>query len=123
MAGTGTAGPGGEAEEMMVVNGKNEEVMEVNGKNEERKEFIGKPKEKKEFDPYAPPDGGWGWVVMFASFACNLVLDGIAYVFGIFLLPMMQDYRVSKGPMATVGSTLAGTIQLAGPFVAILVER
>ena len=115
--------PEDEEEEMMVVNGKNEERKEFNGKTEESNEFLGKPEEKEEVDPYAPPDGGWGWVVMFASFACNLVLDGIAYVFGIFLLPMMQDYRVSKGPMATVGSTLAGTIQLAGPFVAILVER
>jgi len=23
-----------------------------------------------------PPDGGWGWVVCFASFMCNLILDG-----------------------------------------------
>ena len=88
---------------------------------EEMKEFIDKEKEAK--DPYAPPDGGWGWVVMIASFLCNLVLDGIAYVFGIFLVPMMADYRVSEGPMATVGSILAGTIQLTGPFAAILVER
>jgi MFS family permease len=88
---------------------------------EEMKELIHKGQEVK--DPYAPPDGGWGWVVMIASFTCNLVLDGIAYVFGIFLEPMMLHFGVSKGPMATVGSILAGTIQLSGPFVAILVER
>ena len=80
-------------------------------------------KKKETNDLYAPPDGGWGWVVIIASFLCNLVLDGIAYVFGIFLVPMMTDYRVSEGPIATVGSILAGTIQLTGPFAAILVER
>ena len=27
----------------------------------------------------APPDGGWGWVIVFASFMNNLIIDGIAY--------------------------------------------
>jgi len=74
-------------------------------------------------DPYAPPDGGWGWVVMIASFLCNLVLDGIAYTFGIFLQPLMLHFDVEKGPMSMVGSVLAGTIQLVGPFVALLVNK
>jgi len=78
---------------------------------------------KKKVDPYAPPDGGWGWVVMVASFLCNLVLDGIAYTFGIFLSPLMEDFNVEKGPMSMVGSVLAGTIQLVGPLVAILVNK
>ena len=95
------------------------------GGSEETQEFIEKVrgKEVDEKDPYAPPDGGWGWVVMIASFTCNLVLDGIGYVFGVFLQPMMIAFGVSEGPMATVGSILAGTIQLVGPFVAILVEK
>ncbi|XP_023341712.1 monocarboxylate transporter 12 isoform X2 [Eurytemora carolleeae] len=75
------------------------------------------------YDPYAPPDGGWGWVVMIASFICNLVLDGIAYTFGIFLIPLMEHFGVQKGPMSLVGSVLAGTIQLVGPFVAVLVNK
>jgi len=95
------------------------------GDSEEVQEFIVKEKTKEieEKDPYAPPDGGWGWIVMIASFTCNLVLDGIGYVFGVFLQPMMIAFGVSEGPMATVGSILAGTIQLVGPFVAVLVEK
>ena len=27
----------------------------------------------------APPDGGWGWGIVFASFMNNLIIDGIAY--------------------------------------------
>ncbi len=39
-----------------------------------------------------PPDGGWGWVVCFASFMCNLILDGIAYTFGVLLEPLVESF-------------------------------
>ena len=39
-----------------------------------------------------PPDGGWGWVICFASFMCNLVLDGIAYTFGVLLEPLVEYF-------------------------------
>merc|ERR1711936_1464054 len=73
-------------------------------------------------DPYAPPDGGWGWVVMIAAFLCCLVLDGICYIFGVFLQPMMEDFQVDNATMSAVGSVLSGVIQLVGPFVALLVN-
>ena len=73
-------------------------------------------------DPYAPPDGGWGWVVMIAAFLCCLVLDGICYIFGVFLQPMMEDFNVDNATMSAVGSVLSGVIQLVGPFVALLVS-
>jgi len=75
-------------------------------------------------DPYAAPDGGWGWVVMIASFICNLTLDGICYTFGVFLVPLMKYFEVEeKGPISMIGGILAGTIQLVGPFVALLVNK
>ena len=37
------------------------------------------------------PDGGWGWVVVAASFICLCVLDGAAYTFGIFLDPLIEE--------------------------------
>ena len=36
------------------------------------------------------PDGGWGWVVCAASFLCNMILDGIAYCFGVLLTPLCK---------------------------------
>lgn len=30
-------------------------------------------------------DGGWGWVVVFSFFMCNLIVDGFGYFFGVLL--------------------------------------
>ena len=43
------------------------------------------------FDLTQGPDGGWGWVVVAASFICLCVLDGAAYTFGIFLDPLIEE--------------------------------
>lgn len=47
-------------------------------------------------DPFipSPPDGGFGWVVVAASFLANCVVDGICYSFGL-LLPHLQVYLTS----------------------------
>lgn len=61
-----------------------------------------------------PPDGGYGWVVVFASFMCNLVVDGIAYTFGIFLPELVEYFGEGKGTVAWVGSLLSGVYLAAG---------
>lgn len=43
-----------------------------------------------------PPDGGWGWVVMMASFCCNVVVDGIVFSAGAFQEPMRHEFNISK---------------------------
>merc|ERR1719225_51089 len=57
---------------------------------------------------------------MIAAFLCCLVLDGICYIFGVFLEPMMEDFNVDNATMSAVGSVLSGVIQLVGPFAALL---
>lgn len=61
-----------------------------------------------------PPDGGYGWVVVFASFMCNLIVDGIAYTFGIFLPELVTYFGEGKGTVAWVGSLLSGVYLAVG---------
>jgi len=70
-----------------------------------------------------PPDGGWGWVVVFASFNCNMVLDGIAYSFGILLNSISKHFGEGKGMISLVGSILAGVIMLVGPIASALTNK
>ena len=61
-----------------------------------------------------PPDGGWGWVVVFASFINHVIVDGVAFTFGIFYMEFMRHFESSKSQTALVGSLLAGFYLMAG---------
>ncbi|XP_034252721.1 monocarboxylate transporter 3 isoform X3 [Thrips palmi] len=70
-----------------------------------------------------PPDGGYGWVVVFASFMCNMIVDGIAYTFGIFLQKFADHFHESPGTVSWVGSLLSGVYLSAGPIVSALTNK
>lgn len=63
-----------------------------------------------------PPDGGWGWVIVFASFWCNFFVDGIVYSSGVFLGDISESLHVSKASVALMGSLLSGFYLMAGDF-------
>uniref|UniRef100_A0A1B6LWP0 Major facilitator superfamily (MFS) profile domain-containing protein n=1 Tax=Graphocephala atropunctata TaxID=36148 RepID=A0A1B6LWP0_9HEMI len=70
-----------------------------------------------------PPDGGWGWVVVFGSFFCNFFVDGMVYSAGVFLGPISQSLNVSKSQVTLIGSLLTGFCLMAGPFASALANR
>lgn len=70
-----------------------------------------------------PPDGGWGWVVMMASFSCNVVVDGIVFSAGSFMKPIGDEFLASTSQVAFVSSLLSGFYLLAGPFVSAAANR
>lgn len=76
--------------------------------------------EAYEYEIPPPPDGGYGWVVVFASFMCNLIVDGIAYTFGIYLPELVTYFGEGKGTVAWVGSLLSGVYLAAGKWILLL---
>nr|XP_023029542.1 monocarboxylate transporter 7-like isoform X1 [Leptinotarsa decemlineata] len=82
-----------------------------------------KPKEKDEVAVPIPPDGGYGWVIVIASFICNMVVDGVSYCFGIFKDDLMEYYGESSGKVAWVGSILTGVTMCSGPLVSAFANR
>ncbi|XP_037048815.1 uncharacterized protein LOC119083250 isoform X4 [Bradysia coprophila] len=76
-----------------------------------------------EYHTMAPPDGGYGWVIVFASFMCNMIVDGIAYTFGVFLGEFVSYFGEGKGKVAWVGSLLSGVYLSAGPVVSALANK
>jgi hypothetical protein len=61
-----------------------------------------------------PPDGGWGWLVVFAAFLTHVIADGIVYSFGIFYVEFLDFFKAGKGETAWAGSLITGTMLLVG---------
>ncbi|KAK7074273.1 hypothetical protein SK128_018151, partial [Halocaridina rubra] len=67
-----------------------------------------------------PPDGGWGWVVVAASFMCNVVVDGIIFSCGMLLPELKKAFNASMTEVSWVNSLLGGFYLIVGPFVSAL---
>ncbi len=51
---------------------------------------------------------------MFASFMCNVIVDGIIFSFGILLLEISEEFNEKKASTAWIGSLQAGFYLIAG---------
>ncbi|CAN8003264.1 unnamed protein product, partial [Ixodes hexagonus] len=71
----------------------------------------------------SPPDGGWGWVVVFASFMINMIADGVAMSFGLLFIDLIEYFDEGKGKTAWVGSLFLSMPLLTGPIASSLTDR
>lgn len=76
-----------------------------------------------DIDVMVPPDGGWGWVIVFASFMCNLVVDGIIFSYGTFLEGISAEFGVTRAQAALVGSMMSGFYLIVGPFASAIANK
>jgi len=63
---------------------------------------------------HAPPDGGWGWMVVFGAF----ISIGFSYSFSkaltVFFKDIQQDFHVSYSHIAWVTSIMLATMYAGG---------
>lgn len=69
------------------------------------------------------PDGGFGWVVVFASFVVSLIADGISFSFGLIYTELLHNFDTSPSKLAWVGSLFLAVPLLAGPIMSNLVDK
>nr|XP_018903102.1 PREDICTED: uncharacterized protein LOC109034428 [Bemisia tabaci]XP_018903103.1 PREDICTED: uncharacterized protein LOC109034428 [Bemisia tabaci]XP_018903104.1 PREDICTED: uncharacterized protein LOC109034428 [Bemisia tabaci]XP_018903105.1 PREDICTED: uncharacterized protein LOC109034428 [Bemisia tabaci] len=70
-----------------------------------------------------PPDGGWGWVVVFASFVVNLIADGVTFSFGVIFIEFVEYFNESNSKTAWIGSMFMAMPLLSGPLASFLTDR
>ncbi|CAJ1084733.1 monocarboxylate transporter 2-like [Xyrichtys novacula] len=72
---------------------------------------------------YTPPDGGWGWAVVFGAF----ISIGFSYAFPksltIYFKEIQEYFDVSYSEIAWVSSVMLASMYAGGPVSSILVNR
>ncbi|KAK0097912.1 hypothetical protein PV326_012800 [Microctonus aethiopoides] len=76
-----------------------------------------------QFSQAVPPDGGWGWVVVAASFMVNLIADGITFSFGVIFVEFLNYFGEGKSKTAWIGSLFMAMPLLSGPVASFLTDR
>ncbi|XP_034552338.1 monocarboxylate transporter 2-like [Notolabrus celidotus] len=72
---------------------------------------------------YTPPDGGWGWAVVFGAF----ISIGFSYAFPksltIYFKEIQEYFDISYSQIAWVSSVMLASMYAGGPVSSILVNR
>ena len=74
-------------------------------------------------DNFVAPDGGFGWVVVAASFLTNMIADGVTFSFGIMYEEFQQEFSSSAAVTAGVVSVFHAVPLLTGPIATYLTDR
>ena len=74
-------------------------------------------------DSYVAPDGGYGWVVVAASFLTNMIADGVTFSFGIMFEEFQSEFSSSAAVTAGVVSVFHAVPLLTGPIATWLTDR
>ncbi|VDK85967.1 unnamed protein product [Litomosoides sigmodontis] len=72
-------------------------------------------------EPIAP-DGGYGWVIVLASFLIHFICDGISFSFGIMFSEIQEYFNVTKTMSGVIGSIFLSIPLLSGPLAGALTD-
>ena len=72
---------------------------------------------------YVAPDGGYGWMVVAASFFVNMIADGVTFSFGIMFEEFQTEFASSAAETAGVVSVFHAVPLLTGPIATWLTDR
>ena len=74
-------------------------------------------------DSYTAPDGGFGWVVVAASFLTNMIADGVTFSFTFLFQELEKEFGQSKAVTSFAVSMFHAVPLLVGPVASALTDR
>ncbi|XP_077980661.1 monocarboxylate transporter 9-like [Glandiceps talaboti] len=70
-----------------------------------------------------PPDGGWGWMIVLATFVVQFIVRGVQNSAGIYFAVLVDYFQEGAGMTSWISSCLTSLSLLTGPFAAALSKR
>nr|AKN21504.1 slc16a-9 [Schmidtea mediterranea] len=66
------------------------------------------------------PDGGWGWAVLVAALIIRMILSGLVVSFGLFITPLVVEYKTSQSTISWIASLLSASALAAAPLATFM---
>ncbi|XP_014673263.1 PREDICTED: monocarboxylate transporter 12-B-like [Priapulus caudatus] len=70
-----------------------------------------------------PPDGGWGWVVVFSCSVCMALTMGQARSFGIYLLDIVESLDTDVSRVAPIQGLSQAISMIIGPAASVMIRK
>ena len=65
---------------------------------------------------------GWAWLIVLGSFFIHVLIDGMAYTFGVYTTDLVQHYGISRQSVGWINSALVGLTFVYGPIASKMSE-
>lgn len=67
-----------------------------------------------------PPDGGWGWLILFGSMLVNILVPGTVKSFGVLFVEFLEVFEASATAAAWIPALCYFLYSSLGPLSSIL---
>ncbi|XP_064539112.1 monocarboxylate transporter 13 [Drosophila montana] len=104
-------------------NKANNKEHKINGATKEKSEktvsLLSKKDDSGEYD-LVPPDGGWGWLVLFGACLTNILIPGTIKSFGVLFIEFLQAFETTQTQASWIPALCYFLYSSLGPISSIL---
>ncbi|EDW57674.1 monocarboxylate transporter 14 [Drosophila virilis] len=104
-------------------NKANNKEHKINGATKEKSDktvsLLSKKDDSGEYD-LVPPDGGWGWLVLFGACLTNILIPGTIKSFGVLFIEFLQAFETSQTQASWIPALCYFLYSSLGPISSIL---